>query len=254
MTLQTTSRPLVEVQGFLDDLLKISSLDEREGLRVGGRPVVSKVGLAVNSSLQAIEGAVVRGCDLLITHYSPQPSTDAHLFEVKYTHLRQAGINLYVAGQSLDCAREFGTADALARAVRITVQSTFEPDGERPLGVHGPTTGPFHEFVARVGNRLGTQPRAWKNCEAFGHVAVVCGWGARPESMDKALALGCDSFLTGETDMFGILFAKEAGMSLIAAGHYASIVPSIMALSIQIAQQLQLDVTFIPEDIIESKG
>jgi putative NIF3 family GTP cyclohydrolase 1 type 2 len=72
--------------------------------------------------------------------------------------------------------------------------------------------------------------------------------------MARALSLGCDTFLTGETNMFGMLFAKEAGMNLIAAGHYASIVPSIMALSIQIAQQLQLDVTFIPEDIIESKG
>ena len=72
--------------------------------------------------------------------------------------------------------------------------------------------------------------------------------------MARALAIGCDTFLTGETNMFGILFAKEAGINLITAGHYASNIPSMMALSVRIAQQLQLDVTFIPEDIVEGKG
>ncbi len=254
MTLQTSSMPLIQVRAYLDELLAVPGLSEREGLRVGGRPVVAKVGLTVNCSLQAIEGSIDRGCDLLITHHAPHPSTDAHLAEVKYERLRQSGINLYVAGQSLNCARKVGTADALARAARIAIQGAFEPDGERPFGVHGATTGPFLEFVARVGNRLGTKPQAWKNCDAFGHVGVVSGWGARPQWMARAQALGCDTFLTGEANMFGILFAKEAGINLITSGHYASNIPSIMALSIQIAQQLQLDVTFIPEDILEGKG
>ena len=71
MTLQTTTKPLVEVQGYLDELLSVAGLDESgNGLVVGGRPAVSKVGLAVNCSLQAIEGAAQRGCDLLITHHA----------------------------------------------------------------------------------------------------------------------------------------------------------------------------------------
>jgi putative NIF3 family GTP cyclohydrolase 1 type 2 len=255
MTLQTTSRPLIEVRAYLDELLHVPALDiGGEGLIVGGRPAVEKVGLAVNCSLQAIEGAIERGCDLLITHHGAQPSTDAHLAEAKYDRLRQSGTNLYVAHESLDRAREFGTADALARAVRIATQGAFEPDGERAIGAHGAATGRFVEFVARVGNRLGTEPRAWENCDTFGHVGVVGGWGARPEWMATAQSLGCDTFLTGEANMFGILFAKEAGMNLIVTGRYTSSIPSVMALSIRIAQQLQLDVTFIPEDILERKG
>jgi putative NIF3 family GTP cyclohydrolase 1 type 2 len=251
MTLQTTARPLVQVREFLDKQLDISHLNEKEGLRVGGRPVVSRVGLAVNCSLLAIEGAIDRGCDLLITHYDPHPGSGAHLSESKFQRLRKSGTNLYIAGQSLDCTRKFGTADALARAVRIGIKGTYEPDGALSFGVYGETSGPFHEIVARAGNRLGTKPRAWKNSEAARLVAVVSGSGANPEWMERALSLGCDTFLTGAAGMFGILFAKEAGLNLIAVGHYASNVPGIMALSIQIAQQLQLDVTFIPEDIPE---
>jgi putative NIF3 family GTP cyclohydrolase 1 type 2 len=54
--------------------------------------------------------------------------------------------------------------------------------------------------------------------------------------------------------MFGILFARETHMNLVLAGHYATETPGVMALSARIARDLKLDVTFIPEDILEAKG
>ena len=255
MTLQTTTRSLVEIKDYLDELLQVAGLDASgNGLVIGGRPEVSKVGLAVNCSCQAIQGAAERGCDLLITHHAAWPRTDAYLAEEKYDHLRQWGINLYVAHDCLDMARDFGTADALARAVRIAVQGPFKPNREEAFGVHGVTTGHLSEFVARVGNRLGVEPRKWKNNDSFGHVGVIAGWGGRPEWMAEAQALGCDTILTGEAIMFGIMFAKEAGLNLVIAGHHATEVPGVMALSARVARDLTLDVTFIPEQIVEAKG
>jgi dinuclear metal center YbgI/SA1388 family protein len=254
MTLQTTTKSLVEVKGYLDALLKVAGLDESgNGLIVGGRPTVGKVGLAVNCSLQAIEGAAQRGCDLLLTHHAAWPNIDRHLSTQKYDRLRTLGINYYAAHESLDLAREFGTADALARAVRVAVQGTFDLEGEA-LAVHGMTTGQFAEFVARVGNQLGTEPRRWKNTDSFGHVGLIPGWGGRTDWLAQAQALGCDTFLTGETNMFGILFAKEVGLNLVVAGHYATETPGMMALSARIARDLQVEVTFIPEEIVEAKG
>ena len=255
MTLQATARSLVEIKTYLDDLLEVAGLDESgNGLVIGGRPAVAKVGLAVNCSFQAIDRATARGCDLLITHHAAWPSSDAHLAAQKYDRLRQQGMNLYVAHDCLDYARDLGTADALARAVRVAVQAAFKPDGEHEFGVHGPTVGRLAEFVARVGNQLGTEPRVWKNSDSFGHVGIVAGWGGRPEWMARAQSLGCDTFLTGETHMFGVLFAREAGLNLVVAGHYATETPGVMALSARLASDLQLDVTFIAEDIIEDHG
>ena len=54
--------------------------------------------------------------------------------------------------------------------------------------------------------------------------------------------------------MFGILFAREAGLNLVAAGHYATEAPGVMSLSARIARDLQVEVTFIPEEIVEAKG
>jgi putative NIF3 family GTP cyclohydrolase 1 type 2 len=70
--------------------------------------------------------------------------------------------------------------------------------------------------------------------------------------MARAQALGCDTFLSGEAGFFGLLFAREAGLNLILAGHYATELPAMMALGARIARDLHLDVTFIPEEILES--
>jgi dinuclear metal center YbgI/SA1388 family protein len=254
MTLQPTTKSLVEVKEYLDELLQVAGMDESgNGLVVGGRPMVSKVGLAVNCSFQAIEGAAQRGCDLLVTHHAAWPKVDQHLSEQKYARLRRHGLNYYAAHECLDLAREFGTSDALARAVRVAVQGTFDLEGEA-IAVHGMTTGHFLEFVTRVGNQLGTEPRKWKNTDSFGHVGIVPGGGARTNWMAQALELGCDTFLTGEAGMFGILFAKEAGLNLVTASHYATETPGVMALSARIARDLKIEVTFIPEEMVEAKG
>ncbi len=254
MTLQTTTSTLVEVKAYLDDLLHVAGLkEEGNGLVVGGRPTVGKVGLAVNCSFQVIEEAARRGCDLLITHHAAWPDIDRHLSGQKYDRLRQLGINYYAAHECLDLIRDLGTADALARAVRVAVQGTFDLGGEA-IAVHGPTTGHFLEFVVRVGNQLGIEPRKWENTDSFGHVCLIPGWGGRTEWMAQAQALGCDTFLTGEVSMFGILFAKEAGLNLVVAGHYATEAPGVMALSARLARDLKLEVTFIPEEIVEAKG
>jgi putative NIF3 family GTP cyclohydrolase 1 type 2 len=252
MSLEPTTKPLLEVKEYLAELLHgVDPGESGEGLLVGGRPMVSKVGLAVNCSFQTIERAIDRGCDLLVTHHAPRTSTDAHLVEQKVGKLREAGINLYVARASQDCAGHPGAAEALARALRVAVQGRFKPDGEQEFGVHGMTTGRFPEFVARVGQRLGVEPRAWKNADGFGHVGIITGWGGKPQWMAEAQAAGCDTFLTGEALMFGMLFAKEVGLNLVLAGHYASEIPGMMALSARVARDLKLDVTFIPEEIVE---
>lgn len=255
MTLQTMAQPLEEIRAYLDQLLQVEGLEpDSNGLVIGGQPTLTRVGLAVNCSFQAIEQAAQRGCHLLICHHAAWLSTDAHLATKKYDRLRELGIGLYVAHDCLDMAREFGTADALARAVRIAIQAPFKPNNEGEFGVHGMTVGSLSEFVTRVGNQLGTSVRTWKNNDSFGHVAVVAGHGARPEWMARAQARGCDTFLSGEGLMFAILFAREAGINLVLAGHYATETPGMMALGARLARDLKLDITFIPETIVEAEA
>jgi len=252
MSLESTTETMAAVKDYLDRLLLVAGLEGGStGLLIEGRSLVAKVGLAVNCSFEVIDEAANRACDLLVTYYGLQPSTNVHLVEAKHSRLSQAALNLYVTYDALDCAREFGAADALARATQVVIQAPFRPDAESECAVHGVTTGHWQEFVGRVENRLGRAPRAWKNCESFGHVAVVPGFGARPEWMARAQALGCDTYLSGEALLPGILFAREAGLNLILSGNYVTYMPGVMALSARIARDLKLDVTFIPETMVE---
>jgi putative NIF3 family GTP cyclohydrolase 1 type 2 len=255
MTTSLPSSPssLTSVRASLDELLKVAVYwPTSNGLAIAGRQSVGKVGLAVNLSFHAIDQAVRRGCDLLIAHRPALATTDVHLVEDKLGRLRQAGISLYLCHESLDCAREFGTADSLARAVQVAVQGPFAPDALLACAVHGATLGRFSELVTRVGNRLGVEPRSWKNSQSFGHVAVIPGWGARPAWMRRAQELGCDTLLTGEALLPGLLFAREAGINLVLAGHQATKTPGVMALAARVARDLKVEVTFIPEDLVES--
>ena len=221
--------------------------------RIKRKPIYSSAGCIHQHSGRAIYH--ITSCDLLVTHHAAWPEIDRHLSETKYGRLRELGIGYYAAHESLDLAREFGTADALARAVRVAVQDAFAPDGETEgIGVHGPTIGSLPEFVSRVGTHLGSEPRRWKNNDSFGHVGLVPGWGGLTTWMARALELGCDTFLTGETNMFGILFAREVGLNLVIAGHYATETPGVMALSARLARDLKVEVTFIPEDVVEESG
>jgi dinuclear metal center YbgI/SA1388 family protein len=255
MTLQTTVQPLEQVQAYLDELLQVEGLEpDSNGLVIEGPLEVTRVGLAVNCSFQAIDQAAQRGCHLLVSHHAAWPTTDVHLSGQKHDRLRELGIGLYVAHDCLDLARGLGTADALARAVRIAVQGPFKPNGEGEFGVHGMTVGNLSEFVTRVANQLGARVRTWRNNPSFGHVAVVPGYGARPEWLARAQALGCDTFLSGEGLMFGLLFAREAGINLVLAGHYATETPGMMALGARLARDLKLDITFIPEAIVEEEA
>jgi putative NIF3 family GTP cyclohydrolase 1 type 2 len=246
--------PLDEVVAYLDHLLGASSFDpDSNGLVVEGRSRVRRVGLAVNCSREAMRKALERDCDLLITHHAAWVSTDAYLAAAKVDELRARELGLYVAHDSLDCARGIGTADTLARAARIAVSGPFEPDGKHAFGVHGMAPGSLLEFVVRLENALGVRAEAWKNSDSFGHVGVIAGWGARPEWMAVAQGLGCDTVLSGEAIMFGKLFAREAGLNLILATHYATETPAIMALAARMARDLGLEVSFIPEEVVEQR-
>jgi len=251
--LQTVPTPLASVRATLDQLLQVSAQwPASNGLVAEGRPVVAKVGLAVNLSFHAIDQAIHRSCDLLVTHHAALPSTDAHLVEQKLGRLREAAISLYVCLESLECAREFGTADTLARAVQVAVAAPFKPDGLLECAVHGVTAGRLPEFVTRVEQRLGTDARYWENAGSFGHVAVLPGWGARPEWMHRAQELGCDTILTGEALLPGLLFAREAGLNLVVAGRYATETPGMLALAARLARDRRLEVTFIPEGMLDA--
>jgi dinuclear metal center YbgI/SA1388 family protein len=102
------------------------------------------------------------------------------------------------------------------------------------------------EFRSLVDSCLQTKSLMWvgRN-EPIEHVAV-CGGGADDE-WEAALSAGADAFITGEVRQATALAASEAGLTIVAAGHYATEMPGMVKLG-EILSEMGLSVeVFIPK-------
>jgi putative NIF3 family GTP cyclohydrolase 1 type 2 len=222
----------------LEMLLRTSSYDDPSGngLLVRGRSPVERIGAALNTSFVTIDNAMAAGVDLLLVHHASWSSIDLHLHDVKLDRLRSAQISLYAAHEALDRASANSVGAVLARLLDLTV----EREGTVDLVVAAAPSLTFEAWTALVAERLATPVRAWPNNANFHRVAVLPGGGGSTEYLAQALALGCDTFLTGEASLYTELFARECGISLVLASHAATEFPAVCALADSVAQTLAL--------------
>ena len=248
-----TERRPGQIAGYLDELLNAAAFRENEpenGLVVdGGRPV-TRVGVAVNTTFAAIDAAAAAGAELLLVHHTSWPYIDRSLHEPKLSHLRELGVSLYCAHASLDGANSIGTGFALARLVGLDVDGRFAEYEGAPAGVYGPWRGDLDGLIGALVATIGGQPEVVRSSDDCRKVGIVTGAGGLSSWLDEARELGCDTYLTGEGSMYTRLFAKEAGMNLILAGHYRTEAPGIRDLGAMLSAALDVPWTFIEDDPI----
>ncbi len=218
---------LSDVVSFLDRLLRVKELGEDTGLIISGEEDVEIVCGAVNLSFNSIEQAIDRDCNLLFTHHAAWKSTDADLVEVKHSRIRDAGMSWYVSHDPLDLHPEVGTAISLARVLNWEVKKFF-CDGLGVLAKPGETTS-LDALRLQIAEGINPNVQIWKQRETIDLVGIIAGWGARPEWMQLAREEGADTFLSGEAIHFGKLYAQEAKMNLLLAGHYATELPGVQS-------------------------
>ncbi len=251
--MRRAKRKLSEVIRYLDEILEMERYQKKpshEGLVIDAGQEVQSIGLSVNVSLHSIGLAVGRDLDLLITHHPSSLFTDSYLYEDKYRLLRDAGVSLYVAHDPLDQATEFGTAHSLASAIGLKIEGKFVRDEEsgKFSGVYGHANVNFTDFVKRLESALMVRPQIYLVTNRLGKIAVITGWGGRPEWVYEAKNLGCSTFFTGEALMFGKLVAMELGINMILGTHYATEMFGLRALGQKMEKKFRIRPQFIDEE------
>jgi putative NIF3 family GTP cyclohydrolase 1 type 2 len=208
---------------------------------------VSKFAVAVNTSLTTIVGAAKSGANLLVVHHATWPSIDLHLHDEKMQALEATGLSLYGAHASLDCAQGVGNGWVLAGLLGVAVDGTFCDFAGGHAGVIGACGGAFAELIQRTSRELRVEVEAHQHAKAFGRVAIVTGAGGGTNDMDAARQAGADTYVTGEGGMYTRMFAKETGMDLILATHYATEAPGIRALGQRLGDHAGIPWEFIDE-------
>jgi len=243
---------LAEMVGWLDRHLDAPAYAESEpdanGLILDtGEPGVTKFAVAVNTSLATIFGAAKAGAQLLVVHHSTWDHIDYHLRDEKLQALKLAGVSLYGAHASLDCAPDVGNGWVLAELLGVRVDAAFCDYHGGKAGVIGACDGSFADLIQRASRELGVQVEAHEHAKAFGRVAIVPGGGGMTNDMDEAHRLGADTYVTGEGSMFTRMFAKETGMNLVLGTHYATEAPGIRALGERLSAEAGIPFVFIDE-------
>jgi putative NIF3 family GTP cyclohydrolase 1 type 2 len=135
----------------------------------------------------------------------------------------------------------------LARLLSLRVESTFgEYKGTR-IGVIAVPARALRRamFASAIEKKLAERPDVLAHGPAtIRRVAIVSGGGAM--FAEEAARMGCDTLLTGESSHAAVHPAREAGVNLVFAGHYATETVGLKALDRHIRARFALSGTFLP--------
>ncbi len=208
---------------------------DNAGFLVGrGDQAVTKVLVALDITPEVIGEAAEKGCQLIVAHHpviwgqigqvTDETSTGRKLLALVESHL--AAI---CAHTNLDAA-EGGVNSELARLVGLEDPVPLEVDGEDEngaaygIGRVGLLSGgplPLEDFARRVKQALALEGvRVLDAGVPVRRVAV--GGGACGSMLPLVKAQGCDTFLTADLKHDLYLEARDLGVNLLDAGHYAT--------------------------------
>jgi dinuclear metal center YbgI/SA1388 family protein len=238
--------------GALDRELNVASFkdDSHNGLQVENSGCVRKVCCGVDASLEFFEAARKRKADLVVCHHGLSWGDSLKritgINHGRLAFLIRNDMALYACHLPLDAHPRLGNNAQIARVLGLRGLKPFGLYAGRMLGFRGtlPKALPYARFRAWVGERIGGEVRSMD----FGRqmvrtVAVVSGGAA--EEADEAGREGVDVYLTGEPKLMAYSLAREYGINVVFAGHYATEVFGVRALADYIRRRFRVAAEFV---------
>jgi dinuclear metal center YbgI/SA1388 family protein len=249
---------LHDVARHLDTLLRTSEVPDypgaMNGIQVEHDGPITRCAVAVDASLQTIDGAIAAGANLLIVHHGlfwggAQPLR-GRVFE-RVRRLLAHDVAVYASHLPLDLHPSVGNNTLMARELALTPSAGFARFQSVEIGVMGDAdvaTTTLEErcdaLARREGGRLvsvGVTPnrrtRRW---------ALCTGAGASSDTLREAAALSIDTLIVGEGPHHTAVEAAELGIAVLYAGHYATETFGVRALGAEIERAFGIPWSFLP--------
>jgi dinuclear metal center YbgI/SA1388 family protein len=208
---------------------------DNTGLLIGsGKEDVKRVLLSLDVTTASVQEAIDKNVDLLLTHHpviftsinrlNPDEPTGRLIYS-----LVKSGISVYAAHTNMDFA-ETGVNAQLADKLGIRDTAVM---GEGP-GRFGKTDKEYNmdEFTIMVKSSLDTKyVRVIGKAANVIHSAAVFG-GSFDGDLEAFRKTGADVLVTGDVKYHTAIYARESGLCIIDAGHFATeavILPALKA-------------------------
>ena len=233
---------MTTVQQVYEEMQRIAPLELAEswdnpGLLVDCGGTVQKVLVTLDITPEVVEEAARKHCEVIVAHhpviFSPLKKIGPQDVPCQ---LVRAGISAICMHTNLDAA-EGGVNEVLAGIFGMKNLETFADGcgrvGEIELNsVKGLAYQVQKELASRCNlpeNGPAVQIKLVDNGRMVKRLAVISGAGG--SLFEEAIAVGADCLLTGEANHHHAIDAKRLGLSLIAAGHYATEFPVTAAVA-----------------------
>ncbi|MBV0924684.1 Nif3-like dinuclear metal center hexameric protein [Halomicroarcula limicola] len=223
-----------ELAARLDEELAVDAYADIDaspnGLQVGPADRdVDRVALAVDAAAETIDRAADADADLLLTHHGIVWGSVERVTGTTYDRvapLIEGGLALYVAHLPLDGHQTLGNAAGVADLLGLDDREPFGTVGSERIGQRGtlPEPTPLSDLTGTLESSLDTGGRPVQTLdfgpESVEDVAVVTGSGA--DWVGEADEVDADVLVTGEGKQQVYHEAREAGINVVLAGHYAT--------------------------------
>ena len=222
---------LTAILAHLDDLLDPASFPDYcpNGLQVPGREEVATIVTAVSAGADLFEQAIAAGADsILVPHGLFWKGAPLQLDRPARRRLKllfDADVSLLAYHLPLDAHPEHGNNALLAAAIGAASWDPLTTASGPSIGVTATLPGDgidVTQLIARTQAAVGgREPLAFTNGpDRIRRVGIVSGGGG--DYLGDAIAAGLDAFIIGEPSERLMNQADEAGIHLLAAGHYAT--------------------------------
>ena len=240
------------IRDVFEELCRIAPLElqmgfDNAGFQIGHRDrALHRALLALDVSDAVAQEAKERGAELIITHhpliFSPLKAvSDAEPVQKRVLFLAENGIALICMHTNLDIV-EGGVNDVLIRLLGAEPETALDADGCGRIGTL-PEPMPLDAFLVRCKERLGVPALRYSQGEKpVSRLAVMGGAGA--DSLEEAVRLGCDSYVTADVKYHQFQRAAELGLNLIDADHFYTENPIVQTLQSRLTERFG-DVEFI---------
>ena len=249
---------LEPIARFLDDTLEIARIPDYpgalNGVQLANLGDIERIACAVDVSTTAIDGAIAAGAKLLIVHHGmfwggPVPITGAH--HRRLWSLMTHDVAVYAAHLPLDVHPLYGNNALLARRLGLQSSGGFARYQTIDVGLSGESEVPTATLAAAArtlaaeqgGQLVATPFSAGRLTRRWG---ICTGAGASSSSLREAAERGIDTLIVGEGPHHTAVEARELGIVVLYAGHYATETLGVRAIADALAAKFGLVSTFVP--------
>jgi len=249
---------VANIAGLLNETLRIRKIRDASvnGLQVRPRAAteIKRVGFAVDACLSTFERACRQHVGLLVVHHGIKwrPQKDRELEQRRAAYLTKRNIALYAAHLPLDLHDEYGNNIQLCRMLGVRQPRRFGRYHGIRIGYAGTLARAMtlDALAEKLDEHLGTTCRVLRfGKDRIRSVGIVSGGGG--SMLKDAQEANLDCFLVGDIDLAVFNSARDQGMNVIVAGHYATETVGVRALMRPVGEAFGVRTIFIddPKDL-----